>query len=76
MADLTQAMQATLSGEQTEFTKSVVWNSGFYLWRCGVYMSVAEGISHAQEALATGKVQAKLDELKAAIASHTSTVQV
>ncbi|HIK17307.1 MAG TPA: anthranilate phosphoribosyltransferase family protein [Leptolyngbyaceae cyanobacterium M33_DOE_097] len=63
-----QAMQATLQGEDSELTRSIVWNSGFYLWRVGATDSVAAGIVQTQEWLQSGAVARKLQALQAAIA--------
>ncbi len=68
LSDLLPALQETLTGEPSELTQSVVWSSGFYLWRCGVSPTVAEGIAQAIELLQSGAVLRKLASLRQAIA--------
>lgn len=65
---LIAAMLTTLHGEDSELMQSVLWNSGFYLWRSGVSPSIEVGIIQAKELLQTGKVANTLLALKLAVA--------
>jgi anthranilate phosphoribosyltransferase len=64
-AEAIAAMKATLQGETSEFFRSTLWNSGFYLWRCGACSSLAEGIDQAQVLLDQGRVLQKLRQVQA-----------
>ncbi len=59
------AMQATLQGEVSELFRSTLWNSGFYLWRCGACGSLPEGIDRARSLLQQGQVMQKLRQVQA-----------
>jgi anthranilate phosphoribosyltransferase len=58
------AMQATLQGEASEFMTSILWNSGFYLWRCGIAPDVESGMAQAGEILQQGLVLKKLRQVQ------------
>jgi anthranilate phosphoribosyltransferase len=64
-------MQATLAGEDSDYTQSIVWNSGFYLWNAGATTDLDTGIAFANELLVSGKVMETLKQLQSAIARHT-----
>jgi anthranilate phosphoribosyltransferase len=58
--DLVLEMNSALQGVSSEFMKATLWNSGFYLWRCGVCSDLAAGFSTAHELLSSGRVIQKL----------------
>lgn len=62
-------IHATLDGKASEFTQSVIWNGGFYLWRCGHCPDLQTGLAQAKTLLLEGQVAAKLDAVRQAIAS-------
>lgn len=66
-----QQMQDTLMGVESEYLRSQLWNSGFYLWQSGVTTNMESGIELARELLQRGKVFHKLQQLQAAIAKTT-----
>ena len=66
---LVDQMQAVLNHEPIELFDSIVWNSGFYLWRSGVCADLESGLSAAKEILASGEAAQKLSELGRAIAA-------
>lgn len=68
-------MKAVLSGQPSEFMQSVLWNGGFYLWRCGVCSTVEEGFATTRELLLSGKVLDKLNQLSQAVAVPQLTHQ-
>lgn len=68
LPELTDAFQAILQGKPRPLMASVVWNAGFYLWRCGASPNLETGLQHADTLLKSGAVEAKLAEAKAAIA--------
>jgi len=61
------AMQTVLVGEPSELRRSLLWNSGFYLWRSGICPSIGTGITTAETLLSSGQVMQKLQQLRAAI---------
>jgi anthranilate phosphoribosyltransferase len=72
-AQLTQAMlDNDLSARESghEFHQSILWNSGFYLWRCGLAPSLQQGIEQTQDLLKSGQVAARLSHLQQTIAHH------
>lgn len=60
---LTQ-IKDVLAGKSSEFQKSVIWNGGFYLWRCGVCPTFEDGLSKAESLFTTGALQQQLTEIK------------
>lgn len=72
-AELAEQMQQVLIGATTELQKSVIWNSGFYLWRLGKVADVTEGLLMATKLLSQGKVWKKLSQLQEAIAELRSS---
>ncbi|MEB3272396.1 MAG: anthranilate phosphoribosyltransferase family protein [Prochlorothrix sp.] len=59
-ADLMQV----ITGEvETELGRSVIWNSGFYLWQVGAAADLNQGMAQAEALLRGGQVQAKQQEL-------------
>ena len=77
-ADFPLIVEQVLRGEPTELTRSAIWNGGFYLWRAGAVATLTAGFDQAENLLATGQVQTKLDQVKDEIATalnqHLSTV--
>jgi anthranilate phosphoribosyltransferase len=64
-----EIMQTVLRGEPSELMLSVLWNTGFYLWRSGVSPDITAGMAKAESLLREQLVQKKLTELKIAIDS-------
>lgn len=62
-----QHMQDALSGIDSEFLKSQLWNASFYLWQSGVTTDMESGVQLARELLQSGKVFHKLKQLQAAL---------
>ncbi len=58
------AMKATLQGEVSEFFTSTIWNSGFYLWRCGACSTLEEALDLAKLLLLQGQVLRKLRQIQ------------
>jgi anthranilate phosphoribosyltransferase len=71
-----EKMIAVLHGQSGELMQSVLWNSGFYLWRCGLCPTLEAAIATCQELLVEGRVLQKLKEIDAAITSVQLTQQV
>ena len=67
-AELIKEMRQVLEGEESEYRRSLIWNSGFYLWRMGVSSSLEAGFTLAESLIVNGKVREKLEEVKQAIA--------
>ncbi|MBD2577644.1 anthranilate phosphoribosyltransferase family protein [Oscillatoria sp. FACHB-1406] len=65
--ELFAQLETVLAGKPSELFRAIVWNSGFYLWRCGVCDDFAVGLQRAEELLVGGAVAAKRDEIRAAI---------
>ena len=65
---LIDEMKAVLSGKATALAASALWNSGFYLWRCGATPSFDLGLVTAEKLLTGGEVQHSLAQLQQAIA--------
>ena len=65
--DLLIAMQSVLAGKPSEFLQSTLWNSGFYLWRCGVCPDIPAGIAKAEGLISQGEVAKKLAQLVEAV---------
>lgn len=63
------AMRSVLEGKPTELMHSVLWNGGFYLWRCGAVADLNAGIKLAETLLTEGNVLHKLQDLQQAIAT-------
>jgi anthranilate phosphoribosyltransferase len=63
LADIT----AVLAGKPGSLTDSAIWNGGFYLWRFGVCPSIAAGIEQARATIMTGKLEAQVEKIQAAI---------
>ncbi|MBT9311657.1 anthranilate phosphoribosyltransferase family protein [Leptothoe kymatousa] len=67
--NLAESLESTLAGDShQELTRSVIWNSGFYLWRAGAVPHLVEGFYQTQQLLQSGQVAAKRQQLQQAIA--------
>lgn len=66
-AEAIAAMQTVLQGQPSELRQSILWNAGFYLWRCGAGATMEEAIALAAELLDNGKASQKLAELCTAV---------
>ncbi|NEP61501.1 MAG: anthranilate phosphoribosyltransferase family protein [Symploca sp. SIO2G7] len=67
--NLGDTLNQIIDGEMTELTRSVIWNGGFYLWRAGVVDGLTDGFEYAKMLLVTGKVAAKRNQIRGAIAT-------
>ncbi|MEB3291974.1 MAG: anthranilate phosphoribosyltransferase family protein [Synechococcales bacterium] len=70
------AVQQTLAGEASELTQAVIWNAGFYLWRCGIAPDLESGFQQAQEILNQGKAQGQLQLLQQQIQQQVQLLTV
>jgi anthranilate phosphoribosyltransferase len=61
-------MQGLLQGQALELLPAVLWNGGFYLWRCGICEDLETALGRAESLLTSGQVGQKLAEIKKAIA--------
>ncbi|MEA5467890.1 anthranilate phosphoribosyltransferase family protein [Spirulina sp. 06S082] len=61
-------MQGLLQGKALELLPAVLWNGGFYLWRCGICEDLETAIGRAESLLTSGQVSQKLEDIKKAIA--------
>jgi anthranilate phosphoribosyltransferase len=61
-------IQATLDGQlDGPAGQAVLWNSGFYLWRCGVTPDLGAGLELAKELLRSGQVRTHCNRVIEAI---------
>jgi anthranilate phosphoribosyltransferase len=67
LPEMVTLMHAVLDGQPSELQRSLLWNSGFYLWRSGLAASVQTGIEQADQLLTQGTVKQKLHDLQQAI---------
>lgn len=67
-ATIAQQMQAVLQGKGGELHDSILWNSGFYLWRSGVCADMKAGLALAKDLIANGQAAQKLSDLHRSIA--------
>jgi anthranilate phosphoribosyltransferase len=72
---LIEQMQKVLKGESCQFMSAAIWNSGFYLWRCGVCPDLPTGFSKAESLFTGGHVFQKLQDISRAIASLENSTQ-
>ncbi|OCQ96349.1 hypothetical protein BCD67_25525 [Oscillatoriales cyanobacterium USR001] len=63
-SELIAEMQLVLQGKSSELMKSILWNSGFYLWRYGICPDMTSGLDKAESLLISGKVADKLKEIQ------------
>lgn len=62
--DYLAALPDVITGQPSELLGSVLWNSGFYLWRLGYCETFNAGIAEAKRLLSEGLVQAKFVEIQ------------
>jgi anthranilate phosphoribosyltransferase len=55
---------AVIKGEDVELMPLVLWNAGFYLWRCGVSPDLATGMNQARDLLLSQQVFYKYEQIK------------
>ncbi|NET58622.1 MAG: anthranilate phosphoribosyltransferase family protein [Symploca sp. SIO2E6] len=67
-AKLLVQMQEVLQGESSPLMPAAIWNSGFYLWRCGICPDLPTGFAQAKTLFTSGDVAQKLEEIRQAIA--------
>ena len=67
--ELLLQMQDVLKGKSSELMLAAIWNSGFYLWRCGVCSDLSTGFAKAEALFTEGQAIQKLEEIRSAIAS-------
>jgi anthranilate phosphoribosyltransferase len=65
--DLVTAMQSVLQGQPSELLKATLWNSGFYLWRCGISTDIQAGFAKAAGLLSQGDVAEKFKQIVMAV---------
>jgi anthranilate phosphoribosyltransferase len=54
----------------TQAQQSIIWNSGFYLWHCGLADTLTAGIHLAADLLKSGQAAAQLHQLQQALARY------
>jgi anthranilate phosphoribosyltransferase len=64
-----EEMMGVLKGQPGELQQSILWNSGFYLWHCGIVADLAAGIALAEALLDTGAALTKLEGLRQAFSA-------
>jgi anthranilate phosphoribosyltransferase len=64
--EVVKRMQAVLEGQPSELWRSLLWNGGFYLWRCGACSSIETGIAKTESLLSQGQVMQTLRSLQQA----------
>lgn len=67
-----EAMWSVLQGRSSPLTPSVIWNGGFYLWRCGVCGHLGAGLAEAERLLVSGEVVRQLKDIQGCLADVTS----
>ncbi|WP_017303018.1 anthranilate phosphoribosyltransferase family protein [Spirulina subsalsa] len=71
--ELLSQIRATLAGQTSPLWPAVLWNGGFYLWRCGQVAQLSEGIQQAQNLLESGQVAAKLEQINKNVGEFPSS---
>lgn len=71
-----EMMAATVEGQPSELMRSTLWNSGFYLWRCGSSGSLVAGIKDAESLITQGTVRQTLRTLQQATHGVNSKCRV
>ncbi len=61
---LTQ-VENIIEGRESILTESVIYNSGFYLWRCGVCDTIDQGFKTVENLLTTPTLKATLEKINA-----------
>ena len=67
--ELVSEMKSVLTAQPSELMQTVLWNGGFYLFRCGICPNINQGFTKAQELFNSGAVLDKLRELQRTIKS-------
>jgi anthranilate phosphoribosyltransferase len=62
-----EEMMGVLQGQPGELRQSILWNSGFYLWHCGIAADLTAGFALAETLLDTGAALTKLEGLRQAL---------
>lgn len=65
--EMVPQIQDALQGVMNPLAESIVWNSGFYLWQCGVTNSLPLALEKAQQLLKTGQAAQQLSGLISAV---------
>jgi anthranilate phosphoribosyltransferase len=52
-------------GKESELRESLIYNSGFYLWRCGVYDNIEDGFKAAENLLINQALTVTIAKIKA-----------
>jgi len=63
-SELIAEMQLVIEGKSSELMQSTLWNSGFYLWRCGICPDMNSGLGKAESLLISGQVADKFKEIE------------
>lgn len=69
MDGLPGLMDSVLQGHPSALMQATLWNSGFYLWHCGLCDNLTAGIELAQHLLQTGQVLEQLRTIQAVLKS-------
>ncbi len=64
--ELLANIKSVLAGKSGELMQTALWNGGFYLWQSGICPDMQQGLTKAEELIASGAVAAKLQELRIA----------
>lgn len=64
LVEAKKTMEKTLAGDPQPLTASVIWNSGFYLWRGGRADTIEAGMQLCEELLKSGAVSQQLKQLQ------------
>lgn len=64
LEQLISQLKTLIEGKESPLTNAAIWNGGFYLWHCGACPDIATGINQARDYLVSGKVAAKLEEIR------------
>lgn len=64
--ELIAQMQAVLKGKALMLRDAAIWNSGFYLWQCGLSPDLPAGFAQAEHLLASGQALKQLQEVSKA----------
>jgi anthranilate phosphoribosyltransferase len=63
-------LDAEPANDVMQVQQSIIWNSGFYLWHCGLAETLTTGIHLAMNLLKSGQAAAQLHQLQQALARH------
>ncbi|MGL5509319.1 MAG: hypothetical protein ACRDB1_06845, partial [Microcoleaceae cyanobacterium] len=62
-AEAIHDLHQILQGQAGEPLSAAIWNSGFYLWHCGVSDNFKAGLAEAEKLLTGGKVAEQLGKI-------------